>query len=259
MQWMTLFEKEMLENWRNKKWIWVPLVIMLLSVMDPLSSYYMPQIIDSVGGMPDGMVIQVPDYSPPDVIMMTLSQLNSLGVLVLVLTTMGTISSERKSGVSELILVKPVSYKNYITSKWLTSVLLVWLSLFLGLCISWYYINLLFGSIAFTDILKVIFFYGLWFVFIVSLSIFYNTWVRSFGIVAFLTILSIGLVSMLPSIFGEKLAWIPSNLTEYVHQMLTTGNISMDLYMTAIVTLVLCALLLVCSVSIFKTKELASS
>src|SRR5699024_12237833 len=77
-------------------------------------------------------------------------------------------------------------------------------SLFLGLCISWYYINLLFGSIAFTDILKVIFFYGLWFVFIVSLSIFYNTWVRSFGIVAFLTILSIGLVSMLPSIFGEK-------------------------------------------------------
>src|SRR5699024_11449940 len=139
-------------------------------------------------------------------------------------TTMGTISSERKSGVSELILVKPVSYKNYITSKWLTSVLLVWLSLFLGLCISWYYINLLFGSIAFTDILKVIFFYGMWIVFIVSLCIFYNTWVRLFGIVAFLTILSIGLVSMIPSISGEKPAWIPSNVTEYGHELLTAGN-----------------------------------
>lgn len=259
MQWITLFEKEMLENWRNKKWIWVPLVIMLLSVIDPLSSYYMPQIIDSVGGMPEDMAIEMPDYSPPDVIMMTLSQLNSLGVLVLVLTTMGTISSERKSGVSELILVKPVSYKNYITSKWVSSVLLVWLSLFLGLCISWYYINLLFGTVAFMDLLKVVFFYGLWFVFIVSLSIFYNTWVRSFGIVAFLTIFTIVLVSVLPSIFGEKLAWIPSNLNEYVYQMLATGSIPTDLYMTAIVTLVLCALLLIGSVYVFKTKELASS
>src|SRR5699024_2413120 len=141
MQWMTLFEKEMLENWRNKKWIWVPLVIMLLSVMDPLSSYYMPQIIDSVGGMPDGMVIQVLDYSPHDVIMMTLSQLNSMEVLVLVLTTMGTIYSKRKSGVSELILDKAVYYKYYIIYKWLTSVLLVWLPIFLVLCNSLYYIN----------------------------------------------------------------------------------------------------------------------
>src|SRR5699024_4445018 len=250
---------ELLENWRNKKWIWVPLVTILLSIMDPITSYYLPQIIDAVGGMPEGTVFEVPDYAPQDVVLMSLSQLNSLGVLVLVLISMGTISGERKSGVSELILVKPVSYKNYITSKWVAYILLVWGSLFLGLCISWYYINVLFGSMVFLDILKVALFYGLWFVFILSLSIFYNTWVRSFGIVAFLTILSVILVSLLPSIFGEKLAWIPSNLTELVHQMLVTGSVSTNLIMTAITTIVLCVLLLIGSVYIFKTNELASS
>src|SRR5699024_7095888 len=229
MQWMTLFQKELLENWRNKKWIWVPLVLIILSIMDPITSYYLPQIIDSVGGMPEGTVFDIPDYTPPDVVAMTLSQLNSLGVLVVVLISMGTISGERKSGVSELILVKPVSYKNYITSKWVSYVLLIWVSLLLGLCTAWYYINILFGTIDFLDILKVAFFYGLWFVFIITLSIFYNTWVKSFGIVAFLTILSVILISFLPSIFGEKATWLPSKLTEHIHQMLVTGSISTDL------------------------------
>lgn len=258
MQWTTLFQKELLENWRNKKWIWVPLVIILLSIMDPISSYYLPQIIDAVGGMPEGTVFEIPDYAPQDVVLMTLSQLNSLGVLVVVLISMGTIAGERKSGVSELILVKPVSYKNYITSKWVSYVLLVWVSLFLGVCMSWYYINLLFGSMDFMDILKVAFFYGLWFVFIVTLSIFYNTWVQSFGIVAFLTILSVIFVSIIPSILGDKATWFPSNLTEQTHQMLVTGDISTDLMITSIVTIIVCGILLVGSVYIFKTKELAN-
>lgn len=259
MQWMTLFQKELLENWRNKKWVWVPLVIILLSIMDPITTYYLPQIIDAVGSVPKGSVLELPDYEIHEVVLMSLSQLNSLGVLVIVLISMGTISGERKSGVSELILVKPVSYKNYITSKWASYVLLVWVSLFLGLCISWYYINMLFGSLAFLDIIKVAFFYGLWFVFIMSLSVFYNTLVRSFGIVAFLTILSVVIISFLPTIFGEKLAWIPSNLTGLVHQMLITGSISSELFMTAAMTVVLCGVLLLGSVYIFKTKELASS
>jgi|SRR5699024_2663285 len=259
MQWMTLFQKELLENWRNKKWIWVPLVIILLSIMDPITTYYLPQIIDKVGSVPEGSFIQLPDYEIHDVVLMSLSQLNSLGVLVLILITMGTISGERKSGVSELILVKPVNYKNYITAKWTAYVLLIWVSLFLGLSVTWYYINILYGSMPFLEILEVTFFYGLWLLFILSLSIFYNTWVKSSGIVAFLTILSVVLISFLPNVFGEKVAWIPSNLTGQVHQMLITGSISTDLWITAAITVVLSVLLITGSVYIFKTKELAGS
>ena len=100
MQWMTLFNKEMMENWRNKKWIWVPLVLILLAILDPISNYYLPQIIEVVGGLPDGAIINLPEFAPADVVMMSLSQLSSLGVLVIVLMAMGTIASERKSGVS---------------------------------------------------------------------------------------------------------------------------------------------------------------
>src|SRR5699024_12768258 len=92
----------------------------------------------------------------------------------------------------------------------------------------------------------------------ISLSIFYNTWVKSFGIVAFLTILSVILISFLPSIFGEKATWLPSKLTEHIHQMLVTGSISTDLINTAAITIIVCGILLISSVFIFKTKELAN-
>ncbi|MEH7526490.1 hypothetical protein V7149_24970 [Bacillus sp. JJ1503] len=49
-QWVTLFNKEMVELSRNFKWIWVPIVFILLAVKEPLTVYFMPQILDAVGG-----------------------------------------------------------------------------------------------------------------------------------------------------------------------------------------------------------------
>lgn len=257
MQWSTLFQKELLENWRNKKWIWVPLVIILLSIMDPITNYFLPQIIESVGGMPDGTVFELPDFSPSEVIMMSLSQLSSLGVLVIVLLSMGTISGERKSGVSELILVKPVSYSNYITSKWLSLLLLVWLSLFLGLLMSWYYTNILYGTLSFVDFTKVFFFYGIWLTLVVSLSIFYNSIFKSSGLVAFFTILTIMIMSIITKIFHHVLDWSPNNLSIYIQEMLTTEKINGDLWVTSGVALAISVLLVLVSIQMFKRKEMA--
>jgi ABC-2 type transport system permease protein len=257
MQWSTLFQKELLENWRNKKWIWVPLVIILLSVMDPVTNYFLPQIIESVGGVPEGTVIELPDFSPPEVIMMSLSQLSSLGVLVFVLISMGTISGERKSGVSELVLVKPVSYSNYITSKWVSLLILVWVSLLLGLLMSWYYTNILYGELSFLDFLNVLFFYGMWLTLVVSLSIFYNTIFKSSGLVAFFTILTIMLMSIITKIFHHVLDWSPNNLSSYIQETLITGKITGDLWATSGITILISVLLLLISIQLFKRKELA--
>ncbi|WP_042142101.1 ABC transporter permease subunit [Paucisalibacillus sp. EB02] len=256
MQWMTLFQKELLENWRNKKWIWVPLVIILLSIMDPLTTYYLPQIIDSVGGMPEGSVIEIPEMEPTQVIMMSLSQLSSLGVLVVVLVLMGTIAGERKSGVSELVLVKPVSYINYISAKWVSYLLLVWVSLFLGLLVSWYYINILFGTLTIGEFLTLFFFYGMWLTLVVSLTIFYNTVFKSAGLVAFFTILTVMVMSIITQIFQHVLDWSPNNLSSYILESLSSGEISSDLLATSAVALGLSVIFLLLAIQVFKRKEM---
>jgi|SRR5699024_9619374 len=98
MQWKALFHKEMLENWRNKKWLWVPLVFILLCLMDPLTYYFLPEIMDTVGNVPEGMQFELPDMTGPEVMMVSVEQLSLFGVLIIILIAMGTITGERKSG-----------------------------------------------------------------------------------------------------------------------------------------------------------------
>src|SRR5699024_9534625 len=105
------------------------------------------------------------------------------GVLVIILIAMGTITNERRQGITEIILVKPVRAINYITSKWLVYVLLSIMALFTGLLLNWYYSSLLFEQFPFITFIRVFAFYSLWYVFILSLTIFYNTWMKSAGIV----------------------------------------------------------------------------
>lgn len=258
MQWTTLLQKEILENWRNYKWVWVPLVMILIACMDPISTYYLPQIIDAVGGLPEGSALDIPEYLPSDIVMMSLSQFSSLGVLMIVLMSMGAIASERKSGVLELTLVKPVSYKNYITAKWMSLLLLVWLAFILGMIASWYYVNLLFGELSFISLLNVILFFGLWLSLVISLSIFYNSLVKTPGLVAFFTILTVMIMSVVTKIFANYLAWSPSNISDHIHQMLVSGDISADLLGSAGITIIMIIFLLAGSIYAFRTKELAN-
>lgn len=258
MQWITLFQKELIENLRNFKWVWVPLVIILISIMDPITSYYLPQIIDVVGGMPEGTKIELPEYRPSDIVMMSLSQISLIGVAVIVLMSMGTISGERKSGVSELVLVKPVSYANYITAKWASLLLIVLVSLFLGMLACWYYINLLFGELSFGMLLQIIFFYGLWLALVVSLSIFYNTLFKVPGLVAFLTIATILLMKLVTTIFAHLLEWSPNNISGYIHQLLISGSVSSELVGAAVVAIIMVVLLVLGSTFAFKSREMAN-
>lgn len=258
MQWTTLFKKELLENWRNKKWIWFPLVMILLAIMDPLTNYYLPQIMEATGGLPEVTTMDLPDYTTPEVIMMSLGQFSSLGVLVIVLISMGTIAGERKSGVSELILVKPVSYRNYITAKWAALMVLVWGALLLGMLVSWYYITILYGGLSFANLLFVVLFYGIWLTLVVTVSIFYNTLFKSVGAVGFLSILTIMLMSLVTKLFGKFLNWSPIHLSDHILNMLMTEHVSSELIATALVTLAITIILLTVSIFTFKTKEIAN-
>lgn len=44
-----MYNKEMLEMWRSFKWLWVPLVFILLGIMQPVTTYYLPQILEMAG------------------------------------------------------------------------------------------------------------------------------------------------------------------------------------------------------------------
>lgn len=255
-QWGTIFQKEILEMWRNFKWIWFPISFILLGVSEPLTVYYMPQILDSVGDLPEGAVIQLPTPTPPEILFQSISQYNTIGLLIIVLASMGLMAAERKSGVAELILVKPVSYFSYVTAKWAGSLLLVWVSYFLGLIVSWYYVMILFEQVPFADVLVSFGLFGLWLTVVLSITIFYNAFFKTPGVVGFISLATIIVLNVISGALSNLLEWSPTQLSGYTGSYLLSGDLPEDAIGAIAVSVILTILLLSLSVYFFKKKEL---
>ena len=254
MQWITLLQKELLENWRNYKWVWVPIVIVILTIMDPITNYFLPEIIESVGNLPEGAVIELPTPTTSEALMMSLEQLGTLGILIIVLTFMGTIANERKSGVAELILTKPVRYAYYVSAKWVSWNLLIWVSLLIAFFINWYYIQILYGDVAIILVLKIVFFYGLWMSFVITVTIFYNTLFISQGIVAFMSLGTVILLHLFSAIFINRFTWLPNNISEHIYLLVESNSLPDKLVTTSLVTVGLIIGLLLLSIGQLKRQ-----
>jgi ABC-2 type transport system permease protein len=256
-QWLTLFQKEIVEMWRNFKWIWVPITFILLGVSKPVTTYFTPQILKSVG-VPKGAKIELPMPSAPEVLIQSLSQYTSFGVLIIVLTAMGIIAAERKSGVAAMILVKPVSYPSFVTAKWTGALLLAWLSFFVGYLASWYYTGVLFDWVPLGDFFQSFFIYGLWLTVVLTITLFFSSALLSPGAAGFLSLAATIIVSLVSSTLSNVLEWSPSQLTGYADQILLSKGISDDLLPASLLSVVIIIVLLIVSVVVFRKKELAA-
>jgi len=254
-QWMVLFTKEWLEAKRNFKLLWIPLVFILLGIMQPVSSYFLPDILEKAGDLPEGAVIDIPLPTSAEVIVSTLSQFNQIGVLILTLAFMGIVAGERNSGVQEMILVKPVAFGFYITAKWLTAVVLGLFSFFLGMLAALYYTSLLIGDVTIVDFSKGILVYSIWLLFLITALIFFSSFIKNSGIVAFLTIGLAIVLSTLSSLLSNWLSWSPGAIAGHAYAIIQTGS-AMDGFGTSmVVVFVLIVLLLVGAVYLFKASR----
>lgn len=257
-QWLILFSKEQKEMLKNYKWIWVPLVFVILGMTQPITSYYLPEILENLGGFPEGAVLDIPIPTAPEVIVSTLGQFSQIGILILVLATMGIVSNERISGSFVMILVKPVSHSAYITAKWASIVVFAVSSFLLGYLFSAYYTYILMGEFAVVDMLLGAVVYSLWLIFIMTMVLFFSSVMRSNGAIAFLTLGITMLLSVLSGLMKKYMYWSPGQLSTHSHAIILTGNGSEYFGVSLIVTVSLIIGLLLLSIQLFKKKELVS-
>lgn len=256
-QLLTLTSKEFLEMGRNYKWIWVPVAFILLGVMDPLTTYYLPDILKASGGLPEGAIIEIPTPSAGEIFMTSMGEFQTIGILILVLATMGTIAGERKSGVAQLILVKPVSYFFYIFSKWISGIILFIASLFIGLLACWYYTGVLFDFIPFDQFIAAFGLYGLWIGLVITIVLFFSAIFKHPGVAGAVSLVAIILVNLLGSKLSHVMDWSPTQLITYAGNLILADSIAKDAWISILVSILFIMLLLFLSVFIYKRKELA--
>jgi ABC-2 type transport system permease protein len=256
-QWTVLFAKEMLEMKRNAKWLWVPLVMILLGIMQPVTTYYTPQILKSMGGLPKGAVLEIPLPTGGEVLAKALSQYGTLGVLILVLASMAVVSGERQSGVAAMILVKPVSRFAYISAKWAGLLVLTLVSFFCGYMAAWYYTGQLIGKVPFAHVLQSFALYGLWLVFIVTVTLLMSVLFKANGAIAFAAFATAAILSIVTRLAAKYMAWSPSRLADQAGLLLTKGAYGEHLALTLSFGILLIAGVLTLCVFSFRKQELA--
>lgn len=187
----TLMRTELLEASKEFKFIWLTLLFVILGVTQPLINKYMDVILENLGGA-EGITID-PNRAVPnaaEVLLSTVSgQFNQIGLIILIISFMGLIASDRNSGMQDFILTRPVSLRSYLLSKLASHWLISMFCISIGATVSYGYTVFLFGSYSLTNFLLFLIFYSLWILYVVSLTILISTYLKSPILIAITTIL----------------------------------------------------------------------
>lgn len=243
---ITLLQKELMENFRNGKWIWLPIAFMIIGISQPITTYYMPQILESAGNLPEGTVIEIPTPPGSEVLAATLSQFGTVGSLLFVLAAMGVIANERQSRALTLVMVRPVSAFQYIASKWTGQILIALIAFVLSYGLTFYYTNLLFEPVRWESLISSFLIYCLWIIFLISFTILIGTLLKSASGIAGASIVVVGGLSVVSNLFTKYTAWSPTNLRAHAAAILMDGKLlenSMTVILTTIALTVLCLFL----------------
>lgn len=232
-QFNVLLKKEWRENFRNYKVFWIPIVFILFGIIEPVTNYFMPQILDSVGNLPDGAVIEIPPPEPEEILVAVMGQYQLIGILVLVLAYMGSVAGERKNGTATLLYVRPLSYRSYFLSKWILASAVGMLSVWSGLLAAYYYTFLLFERVDFTKFLKFGATYSLWILLIVSLVLLMSAALPNAGLAAAGSLLLIFVFQLIEGLLGTYWTVSPLKIPGYAAQWLLDGPKPEDFWWTA--------------------------
>ena len=170
-QFKTLLLKEWRESWRSFKFIWIPIVFILLGVSDPLLNYFMEDIMNSVGNMPDGFSMMMPELHPADLLAASTSQFQTIGLIVFIATYIGTFSKERQNGTATLLYVRPISFTEMFFSKWIVASCVAIISATAGYAGSLYYTVLLYGKVDPARFLAMLGTYYIWLLFVMAVIV----------------------------------------------------------------------------------------
>ncbi|WP_254926373.1 ABC transporter permease [Bacillus licheniformis] len=237
------------------KLLWLPVILILLGLIQPLSLYYMPQIIDMAGNLPEGSVIDIPRPRGEEVMASTLSQFGTVGTAIFVFSVMGSIVHERNQGSLSLVMARPVSPLQYIGSKWLQQVLLVLVSFAASYGLAFYYTNLLFGKVEFDRFLFSLSVYSIWIIFVMSVTMFFSALFRHIGGIAGMSICFIAFVSLAGSLFPRFTEWMPDKAKSQADYFIMHGSWDHAFGWMVFSSLGIVILLFMCTVFVFKRYE----
>lgn len=120
--------KEMREYIRSYRLLILGIVFIIFGMLSPATAKYTPEILKMVGG-DTGMSITLPPVTVLDSYVQFFKNINSMGVIIILLVFAGMVADEKVKGSASLILTKNLSRPAFVMAKFFGAAML-WTAIF---------------------------------------------------------------------------------------------------------------------------------
>jgi ABC-2 type transport system permease protein len=193
------FRKEILEQWRTRRFLVTVAVLVVFGMLSPMIAKMMPEIFKMVPGTGSYAAL-MPQPTMKDAVDQYVKNISQFALIVGILMAMGSVVQEKERGTAAMILSKPLSRWTFILSK-LTSLFVVFAVSILAAGFGAYYYTLfLFGPMPLLPWLTL---NGLLLVYAmvyVALTLFFSTLSRSQALAGGLSLTALALLGVMGSI-----------------------------------------------------------
>jgi ABC-2 type transport system permease protein len=223
MNFITVFRKEMMEQWRTYRFLIVAAVFAAFGLASPLLAKFTPEMLKAIPGVPAELLAAIPAPTVADAITQYVKNMSQFGILLALLVTMGVVVQEKERGTAAFFLTRPVSRETFLLAKFASLAVTFIISLFIAALGCWYYTYVLFEPLAWGPFLALNGLMLVIFLVYMAMSLLGSALARSQGIavgLAFVTLIVIGGVGSLPSI-GE---FFPGRLFGWGETMMLGGT-----------------------------------
>jgi ABC-2 type transport system permease protein len=203
MNFITVFRKEMLEQWRTYRFLIVVAVFAAFGLASPLLAKFTPEMLKAIPGVPPELLATFPAPTLTDAITQYVKNMSQFGILLALLMTMGVVVQEKEHGTAAFFLTRPVSRETFLLAKFASMTVTFIAGLSIAAIGCWYYTYVLFEPLAWGPFLVLNGLMLIIFLVYMALSLLGSTLARSQGIavgLAFVTLIVVGGIGSLPSI-----------------------------------------------------------
>lgn len=250
----ALIKKEIKEIARTYR-IWlVPLIFLFIGFSAPASAKFLPAILK--GQLQAKHIkIQLPEPSALEAFAQYSKNLVQLGVLAVILLTMGLISEEKAKGVLAQVLTKPVKRAAIITSKFFVNGIFLIMSLAVGAAGCYLYTVALFGEAKLKYFAQANLALMLYMLLIFTVALFFSGLLSNQIMAGGLSLLFVFGLSILPAVISVLDKYTPAGLVGLADKFFQGSAGVSKILWPAITTIVFIALLLFIGGFIFERQE----
>jgi len=252
---MSFLKKEFMGIFKTYK-VWVVIAIFLFfAFMSPPVAKFAPEIVESLLES-QGTAISIPTPTILDSFTQYFKNLSQIGILAVILLSMGLVAEERAKGTLQLVITKPISRANVVLSKFLAHASLFIVSMIIGAIICYFYSIVIFEAEKLTEFIQANFLFIIYYLVVLSITLFFSTILSNQIAAGGLSIVALASLSILPSLNKTLAKCSPAALISTANNILYKKASFLDATWPIIVSVILIISLLVLGIFIFNKQEI---